>query len=139
MGNQRATSIHEAVPMTDDWYIASIDRVEATASDLCDAIDRAIGNFRKAQVERRAGVDVVDIVKDLAAGGAKEVRLAATIAFREFETAVTDYRAQVIKSLVDEERMTFSEIGEMIGVSRQMVARLYRRGSTGDAIRAGED
>jgi hypothetical protein len=120
--------------MTDDWYTASIDRVETAADDLYEAIDRAVSNFRAAQVQRRAGADVVDIVKGLAAGGAKEVRLAATTAFRKFEMAVTDYRAQVIRKLVDEEHMSFSEIGDVIGVSRQMVARLYRR-SADDAIR----
>ena len=55
--------------------------------------------------------------------------------------AVTEYRAHVIRSLVDDEHLSFSEIGDVIGVSRQMVARLYRkRSSTSDEIpETGQD
>jgi hypothetical protein len=49
------------------------------------------------------------------------------VAFREFEAAVTDYRASMIRALVDEDHLTFTEVGELTEASRQMVARLYRR------------
>lgn len=36
-----------------------------------------------------------------------------------------------VPALVDEDHLTFIEVGELIGVTRQMVARLYRRAAAG--------
>jgi predicted DNA-binding protein (UPF0251 family) len=48
------------------------------------------------------------------------------LAFRELERAVADYRASKVRALVDEEQLTFTEVAKLTGVSRQIVARLYK-------------
>jgi DNA invertase Pin-like site-specific DNA recombinase len=73
-----------------------------------------------------AGDGLVDIIPALVARGGRETRLAPTRAYHAFERAITAYRARAIRELVDDEHMTYTEIAELIGVSRQMVARLYR-------------
>jgi hypothetical protein len=109
-----------------DWYVASIDEVQRSADDLKAAIDRTVDALVEARASRLAGVELVDIVCRLVAGGGRETRLGPTRAFKAWEAAVTEYRAHAVRALVDEDQMTYTQIGELIGVSRQMVARLYQ-------------
>jgi hypothetical protein len=110
----------------DDWYVASIDDVQRAADDLKAAIDRTMDALMEARVSRLAGVRFVDIVRGLVAQGGRETRIGPARAFKAWDVAVTAYRAQAVRALVDEDHMTYTQIGELIGVSRQMVARLYR-------------
>lgn len=125
--------------MNEDLWVATIGRVEGTAQDLHEAVGGVVDALSEAQSERRAGVADIDVVKGLVARGGKVLRLAPTEAFREFERAVTDYRAAMIRTLVDEDRMTFTEVGQLSGVSRQMVARLYRRAGGSGPATEGRD
>jgi hypothetical protein len=111
----------------DDWYTAAVDRVESSAGNLRSVVDDAVDLLRQARRERVGGTGLVDIVEGLVEAGGREARLAPTVAFREFERAVTAYRAAVVRGLVDEEHMTFSMVAQLTGVSRQMIARLYHR------------
>lgn len=111
----------------EDWYIAAVDRVESSTMDLRAAVDGTVDLLRQARRDRLGGIGLVDIVEGLVEAGGRQARLAPTVAFREFERAVTAYRAAVVRRLVDEEHMTFSMVAQMTGVSRQMIARLYRR------------
>jgi CRP-like cAMP-binding protein len=113
--------------MGEDWWIASIDRIEDAATDLDEALEAVLDALREARSRRLEGVGDVDIAKGLVARGGRQTRLGPTAAFRKFEAALTDCRAAMIRALVDGDHMTFTEVGELIGVSRQMVARLYRR------------
>jgi hypothetical protein len=110
----------------DDWYIASIDKVERAAGDLRVALDNMMDGLEGARRDRVAGADLVNIVTGLVNRGGRDLRLSPTVAFNEFERSLTAYRAAAIRALVDEEHLSFSEIGALTGVSRQMVARLYR-------------
>jgi hypothetical protein len=110
----------------DDWYVASIDDVQRSANDLKAAIDRTMDALVEARVSRLAGVRLVDIVHGLVARGGRETRLGPARAFKAWEATITAYRAKAVRALVDEDHMTYTQIGELIGVSRQMVARLYR-------------
>jgi DNA-directed RNA polymerase specialized sigma24 family protein len=112
--------------MDNDRYTAAIDRVERTAANLHGALDVVVAALEAARRERIAGLNLTDIVRGLATRGGKETRLMPTKAFREFERAISAYRATAIRVLVDEEGMTYSEVAKLTGVSRQMVARLYR-------------
>ena len=124
----------EAVAASQDWWIASIDRIEGAAKDLGEAVERVTDALWEARSRRLAGVRNIDIAKGLAGRGGRETRLGPTVAFRELEAALTDCRASMIRALVDEDHMTFTEVGVLIGVSRQMIARLYRRaGGSGPA------
>jgi len=107
------------------------------ANDLNEALERVMDVLRGGPEQTSCGVRVVDITQDLVAHGGRETRLAPTVAFRGFEAALTDFRASMVRALVDEDLMTFTEVGELIGVSRQMVARLYRR--AGGSGRPGRD
>ncbi len=113
----------------EDWYTAAVDRVESSAMDLLAAANGTVDLLRQARRERLDGTGLVEIVEGLVEAGGRQARLAPTVAFREFERAVTAYRAAVVRRLVDEEHMTFSMIAQMTGVSRQMIARLYRDAS----------
>jgi hypothetical protein len=115
--------------MDDDWYVVSIDAVEQAAEDLRTALDSVLEALSSARQERLAGVGLLEIVNGLRARGGRTTRLAPTLAFREFERALTIYRARAIQALVDEEHLTFTEVGDLTGVSRQMIARLYRTGT----------
>jgi hypothetical protein len=125
--------------MAEDWFIASIDRVEGAANDLHEALDRLMDPLREARSERMRGVGGVDIVEGLLARGGRDTRLASTVAFREFERAVTDYRASKVRALVEEGHLTFTKVAEVTGVSRQMVARLYREAVAADSGGEGRD
>ncbi|MDQ5839874.1 MAG: hypothetical protein M3537_01700, partial [Chloroflexota bacterium] len=125
--------------LREDRCIASIDRIDGAAHDLHEALERVMDALHEARSRRLAGVGNLDIAKGLVARGGRETRLAPTVAFREFEAAVTDCRASMIRALVDEDHLTFTEVGELIGVSRQMVARLYRRAGGGGSATEGGD
>jgi hypothetical protein len=125
--------------MSDDWCIASIGRVEGAANDLHEALGRVMDALGEARSKRLAGAGAVDIANGLMARGGRALRLAPTVAFREFEAVVTDYRASMIRVLVDEDHLTFTEVGELTGASRQMVARLYRRAGGGAQATEGRD
>jgi CRP-like cAMP-binding protein len=121
--------------MSDDLYVDSIDKVEEAANELLESIVGMSEQLGRARRERLAGVDLVSIIRELVAHGGRQSRLAPTVAFRKLEQAVTAYRATAIRELVDEQHMTFSQIGELTGVSRQMVARLYRQTESSDEVR----
>ncbi|HEY0517901.1 MAG TPA: hypothetical protein VGC84_00300 [Ilumatobacteraceae bacterium] len=112
--------------MSEDWYVASIDKVEHAANDVRAALDNVMDGLDNARRDRGAGVALVDIVRQLVVRGGRELRRGPTVAFAEFEKTLTAYRAAAIQALVDDEHLSFSEIGVLTGVSRQMVARLYR-------------
>lgn len=115
--------------MDDDWYVASIDAITRAAEELRAGLDVTLAVLAPARQERLAGVGLVEIVDGLVARGGRATRLAPTAAFREFERAVTVYRARAIRALVDDEHLTFTEIANRTGVSRQMIARLYNSSS----------
>ena len=124
--------------MSEEWWVASIDRIEGAATDLEEALESVLEALREARSRRLAGVGDLDVVKGLVARGGRETRLAPTVAFHEFEAALTGCRASMVRALVDGDHMTFTEVGKLIGVSRQMVARLYRRaGGIGPATEGG--
>jgi hypothetical protein len=119
-----------------DWYVDSIDVVQGSIARLQETLVRSADVLEEARAMRLAGVSLVDLVDGMLAAGGGEARLASYRAFHDFEHAMTVYRAEVIRALVDGERMTFTEIGTLLGVSRQMIARLY--GTNSDAVHAPE-
>jgi hypothetical protein len=133
------SGFQEVQAMSEDWWVASINGIECAANDLNESIERVMDALREARSRGLAGAGDVDIAKGLVARGGRETRLGPTVAFRQFEAALTDYRASMIRALVDEDQMTFTEVGELIGVSRQMVARLYRRAEGSGPATEGRD
>jgi hypothetical protein len=79
-----------------------------------------------ARQERLAGVPHTEIVKELIARGGVGSRRRADEACREFIAALSEFRAVSVRMMVDEDGMSFSDVARLAGVSRQMIARLYR-------------
>lgn len=108
-------------PPAGDWYLDAIDEMERSAQDLKDALDRTIELLQGAREERLSGDTIAPIVRRLMAKNGLATRRAHDEAFRVFTATVTAYRAAVVRALIDDDAMTFSEVAKLLGVSRQMI------------------
>jgi hypothetical protein len=70
-------------------------------------------------------VSVSEIVADLMEQGGREAHLRSSATIASFEHAVMMYRVGLVRAMVDEEKLTFVKVARHMGVSRQMIARLY--------------
>jgi hypothetical protein len=118
--------------MDRDPFLAAIEGVAEAGRSACVAIESAVSALEVGARSRSAGVPLVDIVDDLIGAGGREVRLAATHRFHEFEGAVAEMRASVVRILIEDEGESFTEVGRRLHISRQAVARLYRQGTAGE-------
>ena len=109
-----------------NWLLGAIERVEQAGDDAQRAIREGVASIDRAREQLVAGVPVSEIVDDLVARGGRDARLRSSAAIDAFEHAVMVYRVSLIRAMVDDEKLSFSEVGRRLGVSRQMVARLYR-------------
>jgi hypothetical protein len=110
----------------DDWLLAAVERIEAAADELCDAVAATVESFGDVGRDRAAGRPLLEIVDDLLELGGQQRRRAAGQAIGDYQRAVMEFRAAVIRSLVDDEGMTFTAVAARMGISRQMAARLHR-------------
>jgi hypothetical protein len=104
----------------------AIQRIEQTGEDAQRAIREGLASIDGARERLMAGVPVSEIVADLISQGGREARLRSSAAIEAFEHAVMVYRVGLIRAMVDEEKLSFAEVARLMGVSRQMIARLYR-------------
>jgi hypothetical protein len=107
------------------WLLEAIKRIEQTGEDAQRAIGEGLASIEGAWERLVAGVPVSEIVGDLMAQGGREARLRSSGAIEAFEHAVMMYRVGLIRAMVDEEQLSFAEVARRMGVSRQMIARLY--------------
>jgi hypothetical protein len=107
------------------WLLEAIKRIELTGEDAKRAIGEGLASIEGARERLLAGVPVSEIVGDLMAQGGREARLRSSGAIEAFEHAVMMYRVGLIRAMVDEEELSFAEVARRMGVSRQMIARLY--------------
>jgi hypothetical protein len=112
--------------VSDDKYVTAIDKVEQSARAAHEALDRTVEAFTMARQERLAGMPHAEIVTGLIARGGGGSRRRADEACRAFIAALSEFRAVSVRMMVDEDGMTFSDVARLAGLSRQMVARLYR-------------
>jgi phosphate uptake regulator len=123
--------------MSEDWFDAAVEEVARAGRDSCAAIEAAVQRLESGRDARAAGRPLADMVDELITAGGRDVRLGAAEAFREFERSVATMRAEVVRALIDEDRLALSEVARRFRISRQAVARLYRAadeqsGDTGD-------
>jgi hypothetical protein len=111
--------------VTEDWFVAAVERVAAAGRDACLAIETAVGALREGCEAREAGRSVVDVVDVLIAAGGRETRLMAAEAFRDYERAIASMRVSVVRALVDEGGLSVTDVAERMKISRQAAARLY--------------
>jgi hypothetical protein len=113
-----------------DEYVAAIEQVELEAARLVESVGYVLEALRNAKEKRGRGVPLPEIVAGLVEEGGRRLRRSADEAFVLYERAMMNYRVTAIRELVDGYGLSLSEVGSRIGVSRQMVGRLYRSGST---------
>lgn len=107
------------------WLLEAIERVEQTGAEAQRAIAEGVASIDSARQQLLAGTPVSRIVADLVNRGGRETRLRASTAVDAFEQAISVYRGGLVRAMVDDEKLTFTEVGRLLGVSRQMTARLY--------------
>jgi hypothetical protein len=107
------------------WLLEAIKRIEQTGEEAQRAIGEGLASVDGARERLMAGVPVSEIVADLMEQGGREARLRSSAAIASFEHAVMMYRVGLIRAMVDEEKLSFAEVARHMGVSRQMIARLY--------------
>jgi len=110
-----------------DWLLAAIDDIERNAKEACGALETAISALAPARDARERGEPVSAILQELLASGGPGLRRKTAERFAGYEQAVTRFRGRIIRSLVDEERMSLTDVGKLLQISRQMTTRLYRR------------
>src|ERR1043165_2723473 len=110
-----------------DPFVEAAEEVAAAGRDACEAIESAIRTLEVGARARTSGTPLVDIVDELIGAGGRDVRLAATDAFHEFERAIAKMRAGVVYTLVDQEGLSLSDVALRLHISRQAVARLFRQ------------
>ena len=113
--------------------MVATEEVVAAGRAACDAIESAIRALEVGAQARTAGVPLVDIVDDLIGNGGRGVRLATADAFHDFERAIAEMRARVVRTLIEEEGLSLTEVALRLQVSRQAVARLHRHATEGDS------
>jgi hypothetical protein len=113
--------------MDRDPFVAAAEEVAAAGQAACEAIESAVRALQVGARARTTGIPLVDIVDELIDAGGRDVRLATTDAFHEFERAVAKMRAGVVRTLVDQDGLSLSEVALRLHISRQAVGRLYRQ------------
>jgi hypothetical protein len=113
--------------MAEDWFLSRISTVEQAALFASRALASVPEIFAPARTDRLAKVPLTLIARDLGLRAAEQRRLVAS-AYREYEHSMAVLRADVVRGLVDEEGIQVSQLTAQMGISRQAITRLYRRG-----------
>ena len=108
-----------------NWLLEAIKQVVETGEAAQRAIGEGVASIDRARELLVAGVPVSEMVDDLIARGGRETRLTSSAAVDAFEHAVKVYRIGLIRAMVDDEQLSLTDVGRRLGVSRQMIARLY--------------
>jgi predicted DNA-binding protein (UPF0251 family) len=117
-----------------DWLLVDFDRVERCGRAVRDTMADALLVLEPIRQERVTRLPLVRIAARLSSEGGQARRRVAS-AWEEYEKAVALLRSHVIRALVDEERVTLSQLASNMGVSRQTVKRLYDASSPADRPR----
>jgi hypothetical protein len=112
--------------MTEDSFVAAIDRVFDAGRRACDAIEAALGALDAGRGARLSGATLAQVVDLLMSRGGREVRVGSAEAFGDFERSIAAMRALVVRALVDEEGMSFTDVAARLRISRQAAAVLYK-------------
>ena len=105
--------------------MVAVQRVSDAGRTACESVQAAVRALETGRQGRLAGRPMSEIVDDLIKGGGRDVRMGAAEAFRRFEREIQSLRVQVIRAMIDEERLSVTEASARLGVSRQAGARLY--------------
>ena len=104
--------------MHQDPFVAAAEEVAAAGRAACEAIESAIRALEVGALARTTGAPLVDIVDELIGAGGRDVRLATTDAFHEFERALAKMRAGVVYTLVEQDGLSLTEVAFRLPISR---------------------
>ena len=113
-------------PLPVDCFTQTVAHVTETARGVKDAMDAAVRRLEQSRDERSNGAPLGEVVDGFMSAGGREMRLGVTEAFHDYERATAAVRACIIRTLVDEHGLSFTQVGEKLRISRQAVGRLYR-------------
>ena len=113
--------------MAEDWLLSRFSAVARAAEEASRELAEVPDGLTQAYNERLAGVPLPEIARELAVSGAV-VRRRIAASYRQYEHAVAELRADVIRALIDEEGVSLSTLARGMGISRQAVGRLYQAG-----------
>jgi hypothetical protein len=117
--------------MTHGAFVTDAERVVRAAREAGRALTVVVKQLEAQRRARLEGAALVEVVEDLIRSGGREVRMGCAEAFLEYEQAVASMRAGVVRSLVDDDGLSLTEVARRLRISRQAAARLYRQ-SAGD-------
>lgn len=129
--------------MEDGFFQEDVERVAEAGRRACEAIEATVRTLAAARDARAAGRPLPDVVEALVDAGSREVRLAASEAFRTYEQALNAMRSDVVRVLVDSAGLSLTGVADRLGVSRQSATRLYqaarRRHRQGEPTDSGSE
>ena len=115
-------------PVSDDWLLRAIERVEEAGQLAAAALTRSLENVSEVRRQREDGVPVDSIIARVLVTGGPEARRATEDAFHRYQHAVMVLRALMIRKLVDHSGSSLSDVARKMNISRQKVTQLYRIG-----------
>jgi hypothetical protein len=114
--------------MSADWLRHAIQQAEEGGQRAAIALARSIDDLTEVRRQRESGSSVDSIFDIMVSTGSPETRRAAEDAFHQYQHAVMELRALLIRSRVDDSGSTLSEVARAMNISRQKVTELYRVG-----------
>jgi hypothetical protein len=111
-----------------DWLRHAIQQAEEGGQRAAIALARSIEDLTEVRLQRESGSSVDSIFEAMFAAGGPETRRAAEEAFHQYQHAVMELRALLIRSRIDDSGSTLSEVARTMNISRQKVTELYRVG-----------
>jgi hypothetical protein len=111
-----------------DWLRYAIQQAEEGGLRAAIALAQSIEDLAEVRRQRESGSPVDSIFEVMFAAGGPETRRAAEEAFHQYQHAVMELRALLIRSRIDDSGSTLSEVARVMNISRQKVTELYRVG-----------
>jgi hypothetical protein len=89
-----------------------------------------VQSLAETRRERNAGSPIAETADQVLARQGRETRLHASAAMDAYERAAMRFRSGMVRALVEEGNLSLTEVARRMGVSRQVVTRLYRVGAS---------
>jgi len=112
--------------MGKDAVMDVIDGMFVAAQGVRNAMDRIDELLAGARQQRLAGKTPLEVGLGLIERGSPEARASAASSFDDFERAVMAFRQLTVRSAVEDDGWSVSELARRMGISRQRVSRLYQ-------------
>ena len=99
--------------------------LEDAARSAQSALGAVVALMELARRELEQGASPDAVQQTLCAHQAPQARSDAEQAIRRYQHAVMTFRAQSVRTMVDDEGMTITAVSRQLGLSRQLTARMY--------------